>query len=65
MAWGKVMDMQESTEENTRLQNKLDTVVTTRTLITQERLDEVHTRKFDWYFDSNNALELECVDEII
>ena len=65
MAWGKVMDIQESAEENTRLQNKLDTVVTTRTLITQERLDEVHTRKFDWYFDSNNALELECVDEII
>mgnify|MGYP003547802901 FL=1 len=64
-AWGKFMELEESAEEVRRLQQKIDTLTTTKTKITQERLDEVHTRKYDWYFDAIDALELNCVDEII
>lgn len=64
-AWGKFSELVESVEEDRRLQHKVDTLVTTRTKITQERLDDVHSRKLDWYFDAIDALELDVVDEII
>lgn len=65
VAWGKFTELEESVEESRRLQQKIDTLTTTKTKISQERLDEVHTTKYDWYFDALDALELNCVDEII
>ena len=64
-AWGKFSELVESVEEDRRLQHKIDTLVTTRTKITQDRLDEVHSRKLDWYFDAIDAIELNVVDEIL
>ena len=64
-AWGKFTELAESVEEDRRLQTKIDTLTTTRTNITQERLNDIHLRKFDWYFDAIDALELNCVDEIL
>lgn len=65
VAWGKFTELEESVEESRRLQQKIDTLTTTKTKIRQERLDEVHATKYDWYFDALDALELNCVDEIL
>ena len=63
--WGKFSELQESIIEDERLQAKLDGITTTLTNIEQERLDEVHVKKLDWYFDSEEALGFNCVDELI
>lgn len=64
-AWGKFSEIEESVEESKRLQQKIDTLTITRTKILQEQLNEVHVKKLDWYFDAIDALELNCVDEIL
>lgn len=63
--WGKFSELQESVIEDGRLQAKLDGLTTSLTRITQDRLNEVHEKKLDWYFDSQDALDLKCVDEIV
>ena len=62
---GKIADLQESVEEDIRLQTKIDNIILENSNITQEQLNDTHTRKFDWYLDATTALELNCVDEII
>lgn len=64
-SFGKFMELVECVEEDRRLQAKLDLLTTSVSSITQERLQEVHERKLDWYFDSEEALKLNCVDEIL
>lgn len=63
--WGKFSELQESVIEDERLQAKLDGLTTSLTNIEQERLNEVHVKKLDWYFDSEEALSFNCVDELI
>lgn len=63
--WGKFSELQESVQEDARLQAKLDLLTTSLTDITQERLNEVHEKKLDWYLDAEEALALGCIDEII
>lgn len=63
--WGKFSELQESVQEDTRLQAKLDLLTTSLTTITQERLNEVHEKKLDWYLDAEEALALGCFDELI
>lgn len=65
VAWGKFSELEESLEETARLQHKIDNIVVARTKIEQSRMTEVHKQKLDWYFDANDALELNCIDEII
>lgn len=62
--FGKFSELKESVQEDDRLQTILDSIITTSTNITQERLNEVHEKKLDWYFDTVNAVELGCVDEV-
>lgn len=62
--FGKFSELQESMQEDERLQTMLDAIITSKTRITQERLNEVHEKKLDWYFDTVDAVELGCVDEV-
>ena len=63
--WGKFSELQESVIEDERLQSKLDGITTSLTAITQDRLDEVHVKKLDWFFDAEEAISLKCADELI
>ena len=63
--WGKFSELKESVKEDERLQTMLDTIITSNTSITQDRLNEVHEKNLDWYFDSVDAAVLGCVDEVI
>ena len=63
--WGKFSELEESVLEDGRLQAKLDGITTTYTAIEQSRLDDIHSRKLDWYIDVDDALALGCVDGVL
>lgn len=63
--FGCYQELKESLEEDTRLQEKLDSIITSSSNITQERLNEVLVKKLDWYFDADQALEFKMINEII
>lgn len=63
--WGKFSELKESVLEDERLQTLLDNIILNRTTIDSDRLNEVHVKKLDWYFDATDALTLGCVDEIL
>lgn len=51
--------------EIARQMNMLDSYLHTRTKITQQQIDDVKSRVFDWYIDADEALQLGIVDEVI
>lgn len=63
--WGKLQDQQEDVEETLRLWNILKEIICKYTKITDEQLEDIKTRKYDWYITPHQALELGCVDKII
>ena len=65
VAYGKFASIAESVEEDARLQKKIDDLITSNTFIKQSQLNNVHSKKLDWYLDSERALTLGCVDEIL
>lgn len=62
---GKYQDIIDESAECGILQKTLDSILTSKTLITQKKLDELHLRKQDWYLDSSQAVALSIVDDII
>jgi len=64
-AVGTVKEMEEKLEESKRLQKQLEDIVKERTDITKKRLREIFDTKKDWYMTSEEALELNVVDEIL
>lgn len=62
---GKLKEIKESSEEWTRLKNKIDDIILSRTNITREMLDDVTEHKKDWFFDAETALQLGVIDKII
>lgn len=48
-----------------RLQDKMENITLSKTKITKKKLKEILKEKKDWYMDSNEALKLGVVDEII
>jgi ATP-dependent Clp protease protease subunit len=64
-AAGTVKEMEEKLEESKRLQKQLEDIVKERTDITKKRLREIFDTKKDWYMTSEEALELNVVDEIL
>lgn len=63
--WGKIQDLEESMKETKRLQNKFEELVIRKTRITKEKLDEVRSRKIDWYMSAQEAKEYGVIDEVI
>ena len=62
---GTVKEMKESVEQSSKLQDKLEQLTLENTNITKKKLKKVYKRKLDWYLESDEALELGVVDEII
>ena len=62
---GTVKEMKESVEQSSKLQDKLEKLTLENTNISKKQLKKVYKRKLDWYLESDEALELGVVDEII
>jgi len=63
--WGKLQDMEEDIDETNRLWKIMKEIIIEYTAITDEQLEDIKRRKHDWYLDSNSALSLRCIDEIL
>ena len=65
MAIGTLQDMVDSVEESSRVNSMLFDIITSTTRITKERLCQVSEQKKDWFFNTEEALELGVITEII
>lgn len=63
--WGTLQDQEESVEETRELWNKMKELITKYTKITDEQLEDIKTRKYDWFMWSEEALKLGVIDRII
>ncbi|WP_299831256.1 ATP-dependent Clp protease proteolytic subunit [uncultured Metabacillus sp.] len=63
--WGTLQDQIESVEETIAIWNRLKELITKYTKITDEQLEDIKRRKFDWFMWSEEALELGVIDHII
>jgi len=64
-SWGTLQDMIEGTEETLALWNRMKELILKYTKITDEQLEDIKSRKYDWFMWSSEALELGVIDEII
>ena len=62
---GKAKDLEENVIEVKRLQKMIEKLTIKQTKITSSKLKEVYNTKFDWYMNSNEALKLGVIDEIL
>jgi ATP-dependent Clp protease protease subunit len=64
-AWGKLKDIEEDVIETKRLQKMIEDITIENTKITEKKLEKVYKTKKDWFIDSDDALKLKVIDEII
>lgn len=64
-SFGKFQELKEDVAEVERLQTIVDDLLLSVSSITQEQLDDIHVKKIDYYFDTDTALSLSMVDEVI
>lgn len=64
-AFGTVKEMEEKITEAKRIQKQLESIVKEKTDITKKKLKEIFDNKQDWYMTSEEALELNVIDEIL
>lgn len=65
LSYGKLQSIKEDMEETERLRHKLYSIIIKYTNITQEELEEWHTKKIDKFFNSEEALKLNIVNKIL
>lgn len=65
VAIGKVKDLEEDVIETKRLQTIIEEITLENTKITQKKLDRIYKTKKDWFMDSDEALKLKVIDEVI
>ena len=65
VAVGKVKDLEEDVIETKRLQKMIEDVTIENTKITEKKLENIYKTKKDWFMDSEEALKLKVIDEII
>lgn len=63
--WGKLQDMQEDVQDTLELWDRMKSIIIKYTKITDEQLEDIKSRKVDWQFWSDKALELGVIDKII
>lgn len=61
----KITDIEESLTEYKRLENVINSIITTKTKITPTQLKQNREGKTDWYIDASEAINLGCADEIM
>lgn len=62
---GTIKEIEDKLEQSRKLQKILEDIVTDKTKISKKKLKEIYESKKDWYMNSEEALELGVVDEII
>jgi ATP-dependent Clp protease protease subunit len=65
VAVGKVKDLEEDVIETKRLQKMIEDVTIENTKITEKKLEKIYKTKKDWFMDSEEALKLKVIDEIL
>jgi len=63
--WGTLQEQEESIEETQKLWIRMKELIVAHTKITDEQLEDIKSRKYDWFMWSEEALELDVIDEII
>jgi ATP-dependent Clp protease protease subunit len=63
--FGKAKDMEEAVIETLRLQKMIEDHTIEYTKITAKKLERVYKGKRDWYIESDEALKLKVIDEVI
>ena len=61
----KVTTLKENLEETERISDMYDDYILSKTSLTKKQLDKVKRGKYDWYFDTDDALEYKIIDQII
>lgn len=61
----KVTTLKENLEETERLSDMYDDYILSKTSLTQKQLDKVKKGKYDWYFDTDDAIKYKIIDQII
>lgn len=64
-SWGSLQDMEESVEETQALWTRMKELIIKYTHITDSQLEDIKSRKFDWFMWSDEALKLGVIDKII
>jgi ATP-dependent Clp protease protease subunit len=64
-AIGKAKDLEEDVIETMRLQKMLEEHTLEYTKISAKKLEKVYKGKKDWFIDTDEALKLKIIDEII
>lgn len=64
-AIGTVKEMEEGVIETKRLQMMIEDITLENTKITEKKLEKIYKTKKDWFIDSQEALKLGVIDEII
>jgi ATP-dependent Clp protease, protease subunit len=64
-SWGTLQDMEESVEETVELWNRMKELIIKYTNITNEQLEDIKSRKYDWFMWSEDAIKLGVIDTII
>jgi len=64
LTFGQIQDIEENLEECQRLNTLIQNIILERTSISKEKLDDTKKRKYDWWFDSAEALKMKVIDEI-
>lgn len=64
-AVGKNSEMERATAEGKRVQKMYDNIIIRQTKIDQKKLDAVKKKSLDWFFGSDEALEMGLIHEII
>ena len=62
---GKIIELEEGLAQSLKLQATMEEVVIENTKIPFNRLRQIYNSKLDWYFNTDEALKLGVVDEII
>jgi len=62
---GKAKDMEEDVIETLRLQGMIEEHTLEHTKITPKKLEKVYKGKRDWFIDTEEALKLKIIDEVI
>jgi ATP-dependent protease ClpP protease subunit len=64
-AWGTVKEMEESLVEVKRLQEMIEEITLENTNFTKKKLEKIYTSKKDLWLNSDQALKLGVIDEIV
>lgn len=65
VTYGKIKEMEESTEESKRLHKLMWNIYKENTAIPKDKLDEIYKSKIDWFITADQAKKYKIISKII